>query len=162
MKGCFLWGTYIKWKKKKALLIIMSWWKFWWKIYWPLIQKHFVVSLFDLLCTCWLTFTHFVHLYIVERGVKLLSHLPSMGLSHPSPLLNILFAPDGCEGGDGLTDHRGPTGLYSPCSSAKPQPLSPQLGCVVTAKCKTLQPFPLGPLWQPRCVCWAVPRLREN
>lgn len=52
----------------------------------------------------------------------------------PSPLLNKPFAPDGCEWGDGLTDPWGPTGLCSPWSWAKSQPLSSQLGCVVTAK----------------------------
>ena len=112
----------------------MSWWKFWWKIYWPLIRKHFVVSVFDLLCSRWLTFADCVHVYIVERGVKLLSHLPSLCLSQSSPLLNILFAPDGCEGGDGLTDPRGSTGLYSPCS---------------WAKISTAQPLGSAVWWQP-------------
>lgn len=91
--------------------------------------------------TRWLTFSDWTHLYVVERGVKVLSHFSSLCLFQSSPLLNILFAPDGCEGGAGLTDPRGPAGLNSPCSVAKSPAFSPELGRVVTARCKTLQPF---------------------
>lgn len=71
---------------------------------------------FDLLCTDGLTSADCIHLYVLERRAKLLSHKVFILLLK----YTVSFAPDGCEGGDSpLTDPLGSTVIYSHCFPAK-------------------------------------------